>query len=356
MMTLDQALVAINERKDFIANRYDGLVSINYLIQMPDSFDGLRRNLRGTTFDEKTGGVVSLPLHKFMNVNQTVETQWDIVKDQDGDVYEKVDGSMIHFFAHRGELRAATRMSSETTQAKQAFKLAEKLGLLPDIVRDVKLGSTPAFEYVGPENLHVVEYKKPRLIYLTSRLRCNGYYTQNPSFRDSAQKHDFRFSEIMEKINVEGAEGFVCRLRSGLWVKCKTPWYLSRQHVADVFMRPVWCLYEIALDGKIDDLIANAPAPRKPLLESIWREVSSDVLNEKQRIETLSKMTKAMTPNRKAYVECVQRRCNNDFALMMTAYDGKDLSKGVAKQLLERYKKEHPNRLVEAGENDGEDA
>ena len=67
---------------------------MNYLIQLPDSFHGIRRVFRGVTFDEATGDIVSLPLHKFLNINQAPETQWDILKDQEGVIYEKMDGCL----------------------------------------------------------------------------------------------------------------------------------------------------------------------------------------------------------------------------------------------------------------------
>ncbi len=62
MFKLADALKALEGREEFAVKRKDGLTLINYLITLPDSFDGIRENFRGITFDDSTGEIVSLPL------------------------------------------------------------------------------------------------------------------------------------------------------------------------------------------------------------------------------------------------------------------------------------------------------
>ena len=55
MFTLDEAYKSLEGRTEFAVKEYrERLVSINYLITLPDSFDGIRKNFRGVTFDKKS--------------------------------------------------------------------------------------------------------------------------------------------------------------------------------------------------------------------------------------------------------------------------------------------------------------
>ena len=353
MLFLSDALKAIEGRKDFLAKRYDGLVAINYVLQLPDSFEGIRRELRGITFDEISGEIISLPLHKFLNINQSPETQWDLLKDQEGVVYEKMDGSLIHFFFWKGELRAATRMSCETIQAKKALALAEKLGITDIIISEIKNGYTPIFELVAPNNQVVVRYPRSRLVYLNSRNRKTGEYCLNPQYQDRAQKFNFSFREIFSHLDKEEFEGYVCHLENGLWVKCKCSWYLDRHRVVDAFMKPVYTLYGVVYQGVMDDLIAYAPEQFKAKLRAIYTEAQLDFLKEQERILTLSKEIKKVANNRKEYVYYSSDEYPKDFSLLMSAFDDRDLTLEIQERLLEGYKIKYPERIFQEESDEG---
>ena len=131
---------------------------------------------------------------------------------------------MIHFFEWKGNLCASTRMSCKTEQALLAYNLACKLGLTLQIMKEVEAGFTPIFEYVAPNNQIVVQYGRPRLVYLHSRNRKTGEYVSNGWYKDRAQKFDFKFSDIMSHLDKKEFEGYaVSLLNNGLWVKCKVP-------------------------------------------------------------------------------------------------------------------------------------
>lgn len=349
----DPTTGAVRERSEFLVKRHDGLVFINYLIQFPDSFEGLRREFRGITFSEATGEIVSLPLHKFFNVGQREETQFDKLKHHHGMIYEKLDGSMVHFFEWKGELRAATRMSSETPQAQEALGLAHRYGLVDAIVKEVRGGRTPIFEYVAPHNQIVVEYPRPRLVYLHSRCRATGAYEYNPAYQDRAQRFAFRFADVFDYLNKEEFEGYVVVLDNGLWVKVKCNWYLERHRVVDALMRPKYRLHEIVFDGLMDDLIAFAPERHKDKLRAIYSEAQRDLLQEKQRVAAISEaiMAVAAAGNpapallRKNYALQARKDHLDIFAALMTAFDKKDTTKVIQARLLEGYKVKYPHRL-----------
>jgi T4 RnlA family RNA ligase len=357
MFNLDQALEAAGGRDEFVVKRYEGLVSFNYVFQLPDSFDGIRENFRGVTFDESTGEIVSLPLHKFYNVNQRAHTQWHLLKDLRGQVYEKLDGSMVHFFEHRKQLRCSTRMSAHTPHAQNAYKLAEENKLIDLIWEEVKEGYTPIFEYVAPNFPIVIMYSKPRLVYLHSRNRTTGEYRYMDAYPDKAQRFPICFSEIMEHLDKEMFEGYVCVLENGLWVKLKCDWYLKRHGAVDALLKPGYRLYEMVYDGVMDDVIAKAAEAFQPALLKIYKEAQVDFMEEKKRLLALGKDLGEMVlagvkkPDpfklRKDYAMYASEDHRADFSLLMKVFenDHDGLDKEIKIRLLEGYKEKYPNQL-----------
>lgn len=366
MFTLNDALKSLEGRPEFAVKRYDGLVCINYLLQLPDSFEGIRANFRGITFDEVTGECISLPFHKFYNINQLPTTQWNLLSSLTGTIYEKVDGSMVHFFMHRGNLRCATRMSAETPQALEALKFFQKTSMLDAVVAEVEAGYTPLFEYISPNNQIVVEYPETRLVYLNSRNRKTGEYRFNESFEDRAQRYHFPFSQVLDNLDKEEFEGYVCHLENGLWVKCKGNWYMERHRAVDALMRPAYRLYEVVFAGVMDDLIAVAPDRHKPRLLKIYADAQMDLLREKKRVEELFQTVRALMYEkgytqkkewnfsdrddkvlRKAFALHVQQHHAGDMSLLMTLYCGGNPEEEICRRLMEGYKLKYPNRIFQ---------
>lgn len=325
MFNLSEAYEALNGHTEFVVKVYDGKISFDYIVILPTSFvatkeevlnlytkrieesglksdeiiqaywnqaeidvaryAAIRRNFRGVTFDEQTGEMLSLPLHKFFNVNQIPETQYDLIKHNDAVVYEKMDGTMIHFFLHNQKLHASTCRSSDNIFAKTALNLAYEFKINDLLVDKINNGYTPVFEFVAPTNQIVVKYNNPRLVYLISRNRCSGAYHFDLDFPDRTNQIQVSFGDIFTNIDQHTEfEGYVCHLPNML-VKVKTPWYNSRHRAVDALMKPTYKLYQVVFDGVMDDLIAMATENYKPALNAIYEEAQRDLLNEKIRIQ-----------------------------------------------------------------------
>lgn len=328
MFTLEEAYQAVAGHDEFPVKIYDGMASFDYIVIFENSFKyteeevcqranylceqnggkvddylsqaekdckrfaWIRQNFRGVTFNVKTGEMISLPLHKFFNVNQTAETQFILLKDRQAIIYEKMDGSMIHFFIDpQGQLTAATRRSALTPQAKEALRLANQSpSLVEQIVSTIESGWTPIFEFVAPHNQIVVQYPQPMLIYLISRNRATGEYRFDDQFPNKATRYEFKFGDIFDQLDKIEFEGYVCHLLPEseldyVIVKAKTPWYIERHRAVDAMMRPAYKLYQVVFDGLMDDLIAVATENVKPHLERIYHEAQRDFLNEQLRIQ-----------------------------------------------------------------------
>jgi T4 RnlA family RNA ligase len=362
MFTLEEAQFAVLGRTEFAVKELPDTIAYDYIVILEDTFTEqtrlgwIRRNFRGVTFCKHTGKMLSLPFHKFYNVNQNEESRFDIHKDKDATIYEKLDGSMVHFYIKsNGDLVASTCRSPESIQAKEALAFAKANKTLEKAIIDsINDGFTPIFEWVAPHNQIVVVYSNCRLVYLMSRERNTGKYFYEEKYQDKAQKYNFKFSDIFNHVDKHEFEGYVCHLNDDIF-KVKTPWYLERHRAVDALMKPLYKLYEVALDGLMDDLIATAPDNHKEKLKAIYSEVQHDILKERVTIDAefdsivnslggdhASKYTDK--DYRKTFVEVAKK--GNNFSCMMQLFQGRDPKELISKKLLEKYTQLYPTKLM----------
>lgn len=120
---------------------------------------------RGLIVDHEEKRVLATPFEKFFNLGEDRVT----IPDLPFEVHEKLDGSLIIIFFHRGRWRTATKGSLNSEQAQWAQKKLDALDqekfwhLMP--------GSTYLCEAVYPENKIVVKYDFEGLVLL-------GAYTE----------------------------------------------------------------------------------------------------------------------------------------------------------------------------------
>ena len=285
MFSLQDALKVAKDRNEFVVKRKNGLVWIDYIFQLPDSFQGITKNFRGVIFDEETGELISLPLHKFFNLNQNEEVSFENYKNKKAKMFEKMDGSMVQFFKHKNKLQSSTRLSNETAQSTTGLKIVLKNKSLKEKIEEsIDNGFTPIFELISPKNQIVIAYPKTRLVYLVSRNRKNGSYEFEEKYEDKTFSHDFEFEDINLHLEKEDFEGYVCYFENGEILKVKTQWYLSKHRTVDVLMRPKYNLYQIVYDGDMDDFIANAPKEYKNILQEVYVEAQTDLMNLKTEV------------------------------------------------------------------------
>lgn len=355
MITLDQSYAAIIGRKEFVTKETENTICFDYVIIMDDSFNDLelgwvRRNLRGITFNKKTKELLSLPFHKFFNVNQNEESQYTKLKNKSATVFEKLDGTMIHCFLLNDDIVASTCRSFENVQSKNAIEFINNNLILKDMILDsIFDGFTPIFEWVAPDNQIVVHYKESRLVYLMSRNKTSGLYVFEEKYIDKANKYPILFSNIMEHVDKEGVEGYVCHLDDSNIVKVKTPWYLQRHRSVDLLTKPKYKIYKVVLDGCIDDVISLAPENHKRLFSDIKHEVELDFLNYKSKLEReneyiLSMFNIADPDLRKNYV--AEAKKSEDFSGLMQLFSGKNCDSHVKKMLLQKYTSLYPMRVI----------
>jgi RNA ligase len=112
---------------------------------------------RGVILDPESKRVVATPFPKFFNVGEKADT----IPDLPFETFEKLDGSLIILFHHKGEWRTATKGSLGSDQAKWAARW-----LLGYALTVLDKSTTYLAEAVYPENRIVVHYGYEGLVLL----------------------------------------------------------------------------------------------------------------------------------------------------------------------------------------------
>jgi len=220
---------------------------------------------RGVILDPDSKQVVATPFPKFFNVGEHAES----LPDLPFETFEKLDGSLIILFHHRGEWRCATKGSLGSDQAKWAASWIQRHDL-----SGLDTGTTYLAEAIYPENRIVVHYQHTGLVLLAA-YRIDGSevgYDELVGLGEQlgwkiAKRYQFNaVSELLAlaKTLPPSEEGFVLRFSNGLRLKVKGNEY-CRIHRMVSRLTPL-AMWEAMQAG--DDL----EAVRRQLPEEFWAD------------------------------------------------------------------------------------
>lgn len=260
--TINDVLPYIKDREEFIVAERDFGTVINYMVSMPDTFNmsgpddiagAIRRECRGIIFN-KEGKIMSRPFHKFFNIGEREETQFNKIDLSIPHVImEKMDGSMIRPLIVNGKLRLGTKMGiTEVSTNAEAWLFQQNKEKREWLEYVATNNITPLFEWISKKNQIVIDYEEEDLVYLGSRNNFSGnYYMEyNPPF-NIVQMYGSIQNNINEYIanarNQTGREGDIIRFYDGHMFKSKNDWYVRIHKTMD----------RIRFDRNIVDLILN---------------------------------------------------------------------------------------------------
>jgi RNA ligase len=266
---INDVLPYIQGKTEFIVAEREDYTVIDYVVQKGDTFvaedayaESILRECRGIVFD-KSGNLIRRPLHKFDNLNQNEAAHYSNVDwDSEHVLWEKMDGSMIAPIPIDGDFRLGTRMGV-TDVAIQAEKWlsADHTSF---INTSIKIGMTPIFEYIGPDNRIVIRYDEPQLVLLALRYNETGEYYSPDYLKNVADcykipvarsygsvKEIKSFLEIAQK--EEDKEGYVVAFATGERYKIKNELYLNLHKSKDLMQSKRNIVLRV-LDNTIDDL------------------------------------------------------------------------------------------------------
>lgn len=220
---------------------------------------------RGLIVDVVERKVVATPFPKFFNHGERP----DSIPDMAFETFEKVDGSLIIIYWHRGQWGTATKGSFKSEQA-----IAARQYLTTEVTDALWPGATYLAEYIGPTNRIVVSYPKHELIVL------GAYHADGNEFGrielgtlaraigwGITTRHEYgSISELLATAGTLPAtsEGFVIRFANGHRIKIKGDEY-CRIHRLVSNVSPL-AIYENMKAG--DDLDAT----RRELPEEFWAD------------------------------------------------------------------------------------
>lgn len=276
--TINDVLPHIAGRTEFIVAEREDYTVINYMVNMPDTFDidesnpltGLiRRECRGLIFD-KSGYLISRPYHKFFNIGEREETQVNKIDfTVSHTIMEKLDGSMVRplMFNNIDKVHIATKMglSDVAAQSQEWFdkQSDKKINWTADMFKE---GFTPIFEWVSPNNRIVIHYDSDDMVITAIRENRTGIYHSiekfNPPFNivPSYGSLSMSISDYIEKARkMTGREGDIIRFSNGDMFKLKNDNYV-RIHKTKDMIRSNRHIVALMLDNQLDDIFPHLDA------------------------------------------------------------------------------------------------
>jgi RNA ligase len=272
-VSLKEALKEVEGNKYFKVLEDGDLIKVSYRFNAPKVFDSpLKRELRGITFNRKSGKVVSRPFHKFFNLNEHPETDQNALMDREFVFRQKLDGTMVHPVLTEKGVRFLTQKDFDNPQIQRAQELLERDEKLKNLTEELlKKGLTPIFELISPSFQLVIPYDEEKLVLTEVRDNRSGKYLleelQEELAQEGAQlppKRVGTLKEVLKEIeNLEFVEGFVGKNFEKeepfpLFVKVKTPWY-HKAHYAFTYLHnvPDHKLFNLFLNQKHDELFSQ---------------------------------------------------------------------------------------------------
>lgn len=289
-----ETLIVINEafyKQEFIKD--DRIYHVyNYrLASYTDFLAPSALEARGIMFEVDEFGnairLASLPMCKFFNRFENPSTMDIDLTDVDN-IEVKSDGSLISTYYHNvGDgyvLQLKTKGSLFSDQAVAAMKWLETQPEMYNYLDALTARyATVNLEWTSPENRIVLGYQEPRLILLNVRDNSTGEYFDmshamswiKSFMSEPVDLKGLSKQEFIEQIPdmQEDIEGFVVKMKSGLWMKIKTKKYLALHKCKDSINNPRR-LFEAIVNEGVDDI-------RSIFHEDVWLMNQIDEMQKK---------------------------------------------------------------------------
>ena len=281
---LSDVLPAIEGRPEFIVAEREHYTVVNYMVAMADTFPevktaggsaamreeanrhkAIRRECRGLLF-YPDGRVMSRRLHKFFNVNERDETQFDKIDlEQPHVILEKLDGSMITPVVIGDHLRWGTKMgvTGVAMGAEEFVACNSRYNEFARMCIDT-LGFTPIFEWCSRKQRIVIDYPEDRLVLIAMRKTETGRYLSHRDMQEYGKMFDIEVVKayagsasnmehlIAETKSSENIEGWIIRFDDGHMLKVKGDWYV-RIHKTKDSLSQEKNVIDLIVNGTIDD-------------------------------------------------------------------------------------------------------
>lgn len=341
----------------------------NFKFPLGKEQDAEAFELRGISFVENGSEWERfLFIPKFFNLNETIGSMYDDVKDKEIEcIMDKRDGSAITFIRlPSGKFVAKSKYSFISDQAKASNAILQDS---PDLLRFLEYtynnNIQPLFEYTAPNNRIVLLYEKESLVVLGLRNKENGNFLTQEEMTNICSKFsipyvDFETGKTLDDLveeskEVKNKEGWVVRFKDGSQIKIKTTWYRDLHGLvtddlsANVLLRKV-------IDGEVDDLLSFIPpdfTEVRAYISQTSSKLQKYINHQTRELYKIISQLKEECPGRKEYALSVKKTIDPDFqsiAFILFNEENLDeemIEKRVANILLKKYnKKEKAEKFI----------
>lgn len=277
--------ILTDEPFNFKVSRDDGYIIIKYLLHQTDLHVKAVEDARGIILDENTLEPVCIPFKKFYNYGEPLASE---LKGKFIIAEEKLDGSLIKVWKHRGKLRVSTNgtINAYNTPVNDwddlSFgELFEESVLRMDFLEEyVKEGITHMFELTTPKNIIVIKHEHNSVTYLGSSSKDRGFYKD--AIMEEAFGSPKSYIYVVDKVREEdgmdewiegfrdkaeelGIEGYVLTDLYGNKVKVKSREYIENHYLSTSLHPSKRNLLRIVAENEVDEVLTVRPDLKSPL-------------------------------------------------------------------------------------------
>jgi T4 RnlA family RNA ligase len=339
---MSKLLQELQKRSDYInEKRHDTLDLIiwnyNNKCAIDEAWDEYTLMARGLITDLK-GNIVSRPLKKFFNLNQTEESRIENLPMELPDIYEKLDGSMCVQYYDSDKVCVATRGSFNSDQAIHGTKLLENR-----LRTDFNAKWTYIYELIAPFNRILVSYgDRDELVLLAvidTQTGEEGDYIQEAQRLgfSYAQKYYKKLDELVEIVKTLSAdeEGFVVKYPNNYRVKIKGVEYLRLHRLITGFStKSIW---ECLMNGdSFEEVLTNVPDEFYKWIIEKKEELEKQFLEINIKIDLAYSIVKTL-PDRKSQALYILKNWKDISGELFSKLNGKDYNKIIWKKLKPQY-------------------
>jgi RNA ligase len=370
---LDDVRAAIEGRDEFIVAKRDWGYVVNYMVSMTDTFPpvsendywcpgckmpvsetegcgsqrcpesvnlaAIRRECRGILF-YPDGSIMMRRLHKFFNVNERDETQFDKIDfSQPHVILEKLDGSMITPVVVNDAIRWGTKMGITDVSMGAELFVAKHPNYAEFADLHIDREQTPIFEWCSRKQRIVVEYPQDRLVLIAIRDNRTGEYKSYEQMKTYAEAYGIdivktytgtadNMSYLMEETKAaEGFEGWIIRFNDGHMLKIKGEWYL-RIHKTKDNLTHEKNVVDLLVNEKMDDVKAFMLPEDRERIEKFEKEFWEGIAYQVETYDRYFVSVTASVPDRKTFaltwLPTIAPQDPFAGTLVFGKYDGKD--------------------------------
>ena len=256
---INDVLGFIEDKDEFSIRDKGEYQVIDYAVSKEDTFDSPEaRECRGIKFFND-GSIAFRPFHKFFNHGERKDLEEQYF-NEDFRMFEKLDGSLLHFLPVNGEQRAMTKggITDVSEQAERELsRMVEDIDVFKKVYeRFYSMGYCIMFEYTSPINRIVIRHDKPSLTLIGVREIHTGEYYPLDMFAEHLRvpkAQEFDPNDLHQVKEWKDKEGVVLVWKSGYSLKVKADDYVLKHKTKDQLNQEKNVL-QFVLDDSVDDL------------------------------------------------------------------------------------------------------